>query len=475
MDQWTFELAGGDRPLFLRLADAVTRDIRRGRLAPGDRLPGSRRVADQLGLHRNTVLAAWRELEREGWIETEAARGTFVARTLPELEVATRSRSSREAGFDVEAVATDWSPRPKGALPLLGGLPDLRHLPRTAIARAYRRALRRKGILDYGDPAGDPGLRRALAGRLAAARGLAVEPDAILVTRGSQMAFDLVARAMLRPGDRVAVEALGYRPAWRALGSSGAELVPIRVDEQGIDVDRLEAALAEGPLRAIYLTPHHQYPTTATLSPARRMRLLRLAARHRVAVIEDDYDHEFHYEGRPVLPLGARDDHGVVIHVGTLSKVLAPAFRIGWVVAPSPLHDALVGARTFIDRMGDPAVEHAVGELIEEGELHRHTLRARRRYRRRRDAMVELLTEAFGDRLRFRVPRGGMALWARAPGVDVDEWARRAEDMGVIVQSSRLFTFRGRPRRAVRLGYAALEPDELREAVRRLRRAWPGA
>jgi len=470
MDQWTFELAAGDRPLFLRLADAVTRDIRRGRLAPGDRLPGSRRVAEQLGLHRNTVLAAWRELEREGWIETEAARGTFVARTLPELRIGPAARPSRTAGFDVEPSAVAWTPRAPDALPLLGGLPDLRHLPRAAMARAYRRALRRKGILDYGDPAGDPGLRSALAGRLAAARGLATRADEILVTRGSQMAFALVARAMLRPGDRVAVEALGYRPAWRALGSSGAELVPIPVDDHGIDVDRLEAAL---PLRAIYLTPHHQYPTTATLSPARRMRLLRLAAEHRVAVIEDDYDHEFHYEGRPVLPLAARDDHGVVVHVGTLSKVLAPAFRIGWVVAPAPLHEALVAARTFIDRMGDPAVEHAVGELIEDGELQRHTLRARRRYRRRRDVMVELLREAFGERLRFRVPRGGMALWAKAPGVDVDEWSRRAEAAGVIVQPSRLFTFRGRPRRALRLGYAALEPDELREAVRRLRRALP--
>ncbi len=474
MDQWTFELAAGDRPLFLRLADAVTRDIRRGRLAPGDRLPGSRRVAEQLGLHRNTVLAAWRELEREGWLETEAARGTFVARTLPELRVTARARRSRSAGFDVDATDLDWAPYPRGALPLLGGVPDLRHLPRAALARAYRRALRRKDILSYGDPAGEPSLRQALAGRLAAARGLAVEPDEILVTRGSQMAFDLLARALLEPGDRVAVEALGYRPAWRALGSSGAELIPIRVDEQGMDVDRLEAALEEGPLRAVYLTPHHQYPTTATLSPARRMRLLRLAAEHRIAVIEDDYDHEFHYEGRPVLPLGARDDHGVVIHVGTLSKVLAPALRIGWVVAPPPLHEALIGVRRFIDRMGDPAVERAIGELIEEGELHRHTLRMRRRYRRRRDAMAELLTEAFGDRLRFSVPRGGMALWARAPGVDVDEWGRRAEAAGVIVQTARLFTFRGRPRRAMRLGYAALEPEELRVAVKRLRRSMPG-
>jgi len=241
MDQWTFELAAGDRPLFLRLADAVTGDIRRGRLAPGDRLPGSRRLAEQLSVHRNTVLAAWRELEREGWIESEAARGTFVARTLPELPIGTQARPSRSAGFDVESAAVEWEPRSREALPLLGGLPDLRQLPRAAMARAYRRALRRKGILDYGDPAGDPGLREALAGRLAAARGLAARADEILVTRGSQMAFDLLARAMLRPGDRVAVEALGYRPAWRALASSGAELVPIRVDEQGnkvFSVDR---------------------------------------------------------------------------------------------------------------------------------------------------------------------------------------------------------------------------------------------
>ncbi|MEM1416031.1 MAG: PLP-dependent aminotransferase family protein [Myxococcota bacterium] len=465
----------GPAPIFLRLAESVARDVQRGRLRPGDRLPSSRALAERLGVHRNTVLAAWRELERQGWIETEAARGTFVARTLPGHVTGVPTTLPTRAGFDVPAISNPAPPviRP-GTLPLLGGVPDLRHVPRAALARAYRRALRRGLGLDYGDPAGSPALREALATRLAAARGLAVTADALVVTRGSQMALDLLARVLLRPGDLVAVEAYGYRPAWRALRSTGARLLPVRVDAGGLDVARFATLLERRRIRALYLTPHHQYPTTATLSAPRRLELLRLAATHRVAILEDDYDHEFHYEGRPVLPLAARDPAGVVVHVGTLSKILAPGLRVGWVVAPAPLRDALVAARTNVDRQGDLCVEAAVADLLDDGEVQRHALRMRRLYRARRDHLARRLEERFAGRLRVRVPAGGMALWVRAPGIDVDGWAERATARGVVFQPASLFTFDGKPRRAMRLGYAALEPSELDEAVEVLAATLPG-
>ena len=192
--------------------------------------------------------------------------------------------------------------------------------------------------------------------------------------------------------------------------------------------------------------------------------MLALAQERRIAILEDDYDHEFHYEGRPIRPLAARGPTSVV-YVGTLSKVLAPGLRLGWVVAPSPLREALVAHRGIIDRQGDQVVEEALAELLADGEVSRHVLRMRTLYEARRDTMVRLLTDAFGDELRFGVPRGGMALWARVRGFDVDEWAAAAAQRHVLIQPARLFTFDRRPRQHVRLGYGAHTEAELEQAV----------
>src|SRR5262249_29017163 len=177
-------------------------------------------------------------------------------------------------------------------------------------------------------------LRSALASMLANTRALSVGADDVLVTRGSSMALTLVARALLRPGDTGAVEEFGYRPAWEGFRATGATVVPVPIDPDGIDVDALKRLAKRRAVRAIYVTPHHQYPTTVTLKAARRLALLALARAERFAIIEDDYDHEFHYDGRPVLPLASTDHAGLVVYIGTLSKILAPGLRLGYIVAP---------------------------------------------------------------------------------------------------------------------------------------------
>jgi GntR family transcriptional regulator/MocR family aminotransferase len=477
---------GRRTPITLRLVRAVTEDIRRGRLRPGDPLPGSRELSAALKVHRNTALAAYRELLAEGWLVTRPGLGTFVSSELPEerasrIDPARIGRPPPRPGFEL-APPSPWldagfeAPPPPGTLLMLGGLPDLRLVPTTALARAYRRALRRRGALGYGDPRGPLRLRSALASMLAATRGLAVGADDVLVTRGSQMALSLLAQVLVRPGDVVAVEELGYRPAWAALQQAGARLCPLPVDENGLIVEALEAALAAGPVRAVYVTPHHQYPTTAPLSPGRRLALLSLCRRARIAVIDDDYDHEFHYEGRPLLPLCSADAAGIVMYVGTLSKVLAPGLRIGYAVAPRVVLERMAALRTSLDRQGDPTTELAVAELLEEGEAQRHVRRARRLYKARRDRCVDALGAAFGDELRFVVPSGGMALWAEVTGeLPVDDWLAAAADEGVRFQPGRRFAFHpeqaGPAAQHVRIGFAALTERELDEAVRRLRRA----
>jgi GntR family transcriptional regulator/MocR family aminotransferase len=473
------ELAAGRGPLFLRLAHGIAEAIRDGRLRPGAALPGSRTLAGALRLHRNTVLAAFRELEREGWISTEPAQGTFVAHDLPQRTPARTSSAAgapQEVGFDLPPAPT-W-PRapgdladavPRGVLQLIGGLPDPRLAPTAELARALRRALRRPEHLGYGDPRGHRRLRDALSGMLAATRGMRHGADGLLVTRGAQMAVAATARALLAPGDLVAVEDLGYRPAWEALRSTGARLVPVPVDGSGLDVERLAAIHARQRVRAIYLTPHHHYPTTVALSPARRMALLDLAARGRLVVIEDDYDNEFHYEGRPLLPLASLDHAGVVVHVGTLSKILAPALRLGFVAAPQPVLERLVSERVRLDRQGDQVLEVAVAELIEDGELQRSVWRARRAYEARREVLVSALRDRLGGALTFSPPPGGMALWCRvALDVDADAWAAAALARGVAVQPGSAFTFDGRSAPHLRLGFARHDEDELREAVTRL-------
>jgi GntR family transcriptional regulator/MocR family aminotransferase len=470
-----------DLPMFLRIARAIADDVRRGRLSAGEALPGTRALAESLGVHRNTVLAAYRELAAEGWVSTSPARGTFVAAEVPEVRprrfaaaAAPRAAVPARVGFDLPPPATAPAPLSaagSGVLSMSGGIPDVRLVPTAPLARALRRALRAPGraLLGYGDPAGPMALRAALAAMLSTTRGLAAGPDNVLVTRGSQMALDLAARALLAPGDVVAVEALGYRPAWEVFRAAGARLVAVPLDRDGARVEALAALARRDPIRAFYVTPHHQYPTTVGLAPGRRVALLDLARRARFAVLEDDYDHEFHYDGRPVLPLASADTAGVVVYIGTLSKVLAPGLRIGYAVAPVPVIARMVARRHLVDRQGDHLLEQAVAELLEDGEIQRHVRRARRIYAARRDVLVSLLRRTFGSLLFFRAPSGGTAIWARvAPEVNVEAWSARALEQGVLLATARHFAFDGRARPYVRLGFAQLDEGEMQDAVRRI-------
>ncbi len=484
-----FRLESSKRPLAVRIAHAISRDIRSGRLRPGERLPGSRSLAEHLNVHRNTVLAAYRELQSEGWIDSRAGHSTYVCEQLPSSVYPRRSRTPR-SGFD-DRVGYPVPPRPRtrtqttfhlqglinpnlinpSLINLSDATPDVRLLPTAALGRAYRRAMRSRGsaLLGYGDPQGHPKLRQELARFLSSTRGLVVSPANVLVTRGSQMALSLVAKLLLGQHDVVAVEAFGYPPAWDSLSGQGATLVPVSIDQDGLNVEQLEQMAASQSLRAVYLTPHHQYPTMATLGAARRLRLLDLARRKKIIVIEDDYDHEFHYDGRPVWPLASTDEHGVVLYVGTLSKVLAPGIRVGYLVAPRSIIERATELRLSIDRQGDLATEYAVAELLEDGEVQRHIHRMRRIYRARRDALLEALACHLSDAITAPCPPGGMALWARTHSdVDVNAWAARAAQQDIIVHVAQQFSFSKRRAPYLRLGFASRTETELNDAIARL-------
>lgn len=468
-------------PIFLRLARSIVSDIRRGRLTRGEKLPSTRALAHQLGINRNTALAAYRELAAEGWLVMHKARGTFVAEDLPEISLrrARMMRSSLppralspadQSGYDLpraplpprEVTARD------ARLALSGGGLDARLVPVEELSRAYRRALRGQGhsLLHYGDPQGHPALRQALVEMLSARRGIVASADDCVVMAGSQMALYMAARSLFEPGTAIGVEALGYPPLWQSLTVGGLRLVPIPVDEQGIRVDKLRELTAAHGLRGVYVTPSHQYPTTVTLTPGRRVELLEFAESERLIVLEDDYDHEYHYDGRPALALASADPAHVVLYVGSLSTVLAPGLRLGYAVAPRATIERLVRYRTFVDVHTDRVLQVAIAEMLEERELQRYVNRTRRIYEARRDQMVALLRERLGDVLSFDVPTGGMAIWARVdPSIDVTAWAVEAHDAGVAFSPGREFRFDRRKANAARFGFAALNEKELDEAT----------
>ncbi len=469
-------------PVYQQIVQALIHDIQRGRLLPGTFLPSSRELASTLGVNRKTIVLAYDDLIAQGWLASDGTRGTIVSDSLPELA----PQLAPIPPFDIghESASPEFKIHPSAdPLPAFvenadltfdDGAPDSRLLSPDVLSRAYRTALRRAARgnwLGYGDPRGSPILRETIANMLTAHRGIVATADNICITRGSQMAIFLAARILLRPGETVVVEALSYSPAWEAFRAAGASVVGARLDDNGLDVEDLEALCRKHKVRALYLTPHHQFPTTVSLTPQRRLRLLDLAGQFGFAVIEDDYDHEFHFEQQPLLPIASYAPRRTV-YIGSMSKLLLPGLRIGYVAAAPDVIRLMANETVIIDRQGNVPTELAVVELIESGELHRHARKALQVYLRRRNAFADLLRENFGKAVDFKIPDGGLSFWLKFgdPAV-LDAIEKDASRCGVRFLPSRSFAVPPYQQRGLRLGYASLNPEEATEAVRRLRRS----
>ncbi|RSK47521.1 MocR-like pyridoxine biosynthesis transcription factor PdxR [Hymenobacter rigui] len=457
--------------------------IRRGVLPFGARFPGARQLAGQLGVNRQTVGLAYEELQAQGWLVQRPRTAPVVCAQLPEvpgqpLPVAAGQFPARAAfQFTKTAAAPAGQLPAQSTLVLDGGSPDARLVPHALLARNYRLAsrgaARRPHLLGYAAPNGVRRLREQLARYLHDTRGVPATADHVFVTRGSTMAFFLLAQLLVQAGDTVVVAARSYAEADAIFQSRGARLARVAVDEHGLVLDELEVLCRRQPVRLLYVTPHHHYPTTVTLSAARRVRLLALAEQYDFIVLEDDYDFDYHYAEAPILPLASADRRGRVIYTGSLSKVLAPAYRIGYVVAPAEVLAALAPIRVLVDQLGDPLLETAVAELLADGTLHNHLARSRQQYQHRRDVFCAALQARLAPWFTFVPPAGGLAVWGRfAAGVDLPKLAQRCQELGLLISDGRAYQLPTEPQPShLRLGFAVLTPAELERSVRILETA----
>ncbi len=429
-------------------------------------------------MNRKTIVIAFEELQAQGWLSSEKRRGTFVAENLPLLDArgsgitGMPERPFFRAARAAAGLTADLPPH--DMLSFDDGTPDVRHVPIDILARAYRDGLRstlQRRRLGYGDPRGSEALRTSIASMLNAERGLAATADNLCLTRGSQMAIFVVAQTLISAGDTVVVEHLTYPPAREAFRRAGAEIATVGVDAEGLVPEDLERVCRRKRVRAVYVTPHHHFPTTVLMTPERRMRLMLLASQFGFAIVEDDYDHDFHFTHQPMLPLAAFDGAGYVIYIGSLSKLLSPSLRVGYVSAPKALITRIAAEIIMVDRQGDLAMEAAITEFIEAGELHRHTRKMMRLYAERRERFAEFLGETFGDAIKLSVPDGGLAFWVRFNDIDLDQLLERSHKRRVHFQSPRAFASDGTTVNSLRLGFASLDVGELRSATKRLKAA----
>ena len=365
------------RPGYLRIAEALRVAIQAGQAKPGEKLPSSRVLAEMLGVHRHTVTAAMDELVAEGWLESGERRAHRVCEVLPSEFFSPKGAGKKTSVFERKfkwRLARHSNTYICGLADtrgythvFQGGQPDLRLFPydefRTYVAETMRRAPAALG--GYGDPAGHAGFIARLEEYLRRMR--AITGRRIVVTHGAQEAIFLISQLLVVPGDKVAVEVPGYSAAWDAIRAAGGEPVPIKVDANGMDPDALEAAIGKHRIRLIYLTPHHQYPTTVTLPAARRMRIYELASRHQIPIVEDDYDHEFHFRSQPIAPMASNDPCGLIIYISTLSKVMFPSARIGFMALPEELYAPLARQRAIVTRQNSMFMQDAVARWMEDG------------------------------------------------------------------------------------------------------------
>jgi len=467
-----------ESPVYLQVSNQIISEIRNGRVKPGFKLPGTRQMAELIKLNRKTITIIYDELEAQGWIKIIPNRGTFVTKSLPEIvpeELGAKTRNNtglKKAGFKTRSFPyfRDYPTIAKNEFVFDEGFPDVGLAPIKEFASSYRRVLKTKSyknLLTYSDRKGDHKLRDVLADYLNQTRGMSCTNDNIQITRGSQMGLYLACSIIISPGDNVVVGKTNYATANKTFQNAEANLIKIEVDDSGIVVDEIKDICKSKKITAIFVTPHHHHPTTVTLTAERRLQLLVLAEKYGFAIIEDDYDFDFHYSSSPILPLASVDHSGLVIYIGSFTKTIAPAMRIGYLVGPQDFIELASSFRRIIDMQGDSVLERSLAEMITEGTIQRHLKKALKEYRIRRDLLTDLLANEIKNYISFDVPEGGLATWVKFNhSQDLNTIRQAAFKNGLSIPDGDQYIKNGN---YTRLGFASMSPEVLTKAALKLK------
>ena len=475
-------------PLHHQLYEELQRLILSGKLQPGGRLPSTRGLAKSLGISRATVTQSYEQLLSEGYLQTVMGSGTFVCSQLPDDLLLTSltdenmamptEPSVKLSSYGNNLLKTDYLTlnNPKllnqNLISFQYGTPVFDEISckqwRQLMSR-YCRVKNREMFNYANDPRGYLPLREAISRYLVQYRAVQCEADQVIIVSGSQQALELVTRILIDQGDEVAIENPSYLDAQRIFLSNGAKLLPIAIDESGIIVEQLLDYATT--IKLIYVTPSHQFPTGAIMSLSRRLELLAWAKQTGAMIIEDDYDSEFRYTGRPIPALQGLDQ-GKVIYVGTFSKVLFPALRIGYLVVPKSLVSVLTYAKRLTDRHSPILEQQVLTDFINEGYLERHIRRMRKLYDRRRQVLMQALWENLGDRITILGENAGMHLMVRfQTNLSDQEIVEASAAKGVKLVRAQRYYLQGNGTSEFVIGYSNLSEEEITEGVFRIAQA----
>ena len=476
-----FDKSSGS-PVYIQISEQIIHAIQQNYLEKDTLLPGTRIFSQLIQVHRNTAVAVYNELASQGWVEIIANKGTFVL--IPEQKTATIKASSNQKGavynsaettgfhFETSFNLASTQEFSEAKYELNDGQPDLRLHPIHEFSKWYGASMKRKSLIaKWNKKTKFSVFENQLCNYLNATRGFHIKPKNLISTRSTEMGLYIISQLLISHKDIVLVGDLSNYAANMIFQQSGATIKKIPVDEQGLNVDFIKTHFVKGTIRCVYLCANRDYPTTVSLTAERRLKLLQLAKEYQFAIIEDDFDYDFQFEGLATAPMASSDPNGMVIYLGRLGQSLFPSFQTGFVVAPQNLIAEAKNYLQILDRQGDLIQEQMLSELIYEGEIHRLLKKNILVYKKRRDFLHQCLEEKFKDTIRYKKPTGGLALWIQfTNGISLVQLSEQASKYDLFLPKTILY--QDKETCAIRLGFGHLNEEEIEIIVTKLRQAY---
>ncbi|MFH6995557.1 PLP-dependent aminotransferase family protein [Flavobacterium sp. FlaQc-48] len=461
--------------LYLQIVFEFIKAIQTGFLPEGTKLPGTRILCKLLVVNRNTLIKAFQDLESQGWIETLPNKGTFILSQHKQknqsefIAFKNQNVSKGNTGFTFRRSAILENPKETSDLSCQfnDGMPDVRLVQNEVLARLYVSKLKRQKTSKAYEQIqiqSHLNFKTHFSNYLNLTRGLRISTSSLLTTNSHEISLYLVTKALISAGDKVVVASPGYYISNMTLTNTGAKIITIPVDQDGIDTNRLKEICEQSKIRMLYLTSNYHYPTTISLSAKRRIELLELANQYGFIILEDDYDFDFHYDNNPILPLAAFDSNQKVIYIGSFGRLLPSGFSYGFITAPPEFIEELEKYQNILEPGIDVIKEQVLTECITEGEVHRLIKKNKKIYRERRDYFVSLLNEKLSGKIKFKIPARGLAVWIEwLDKFNLITLQKECNANGLFLPKTILYQTKDLT--ATRLGFGHLEKEEIEKAV----------